>query len=184
MKLCAILILLTISGRALACPVAPDHQNALDVLIDQLQKAPSEAVARGLSNNMWTYWADAPDEISQEILDRGMSRRAAWDLLGAREDFDRLVKYCPEFAEGYNQRAFVNFLRKDYVAALPDLERAIVLSPRHVGALSGRALALVALGRDAEAQDALAEALELNPWLPERRLLKPPAAKEKQGQDL
>lgn len=184
MRSVVFVLLSVLPGAGLACPAAPDHSAALNALIAQVQKAPDEASARLISNDMWTYWADAPDETAQEILDRGMRKRAAWDLLGAREDFDALVKYCPNYAEGYNQRAFVNFLRQDYQAALPDLDRAIELSPRHVGALSGRALALVGLGRDAEAQDALAAALELNPWLPERGLLKAPQNRHKSGQEL
>ncbi|SHJ38746.1 Tetratricopeptide repeat-containing protein [Shimia gijangensis] len=166
------------------CPTPPDHSESLNMLIAQVQNAPDEHSARLIFNDMWSYWADAPDEIAQGILDQGMQKRAAWDLLGAREDFDTLVAYCPHYAEGFNQRAFVNFLRQDYVAALPDLERAIDLSPRHIGALSGRAMALIGLGRDAEAQDALAEVLELNPWLPERGLLKAPPSMQNPGEEL
>jgi len=82
------------------------------------------------------------------------------------------VDYCPAYAEGYNQRAFVNFLRQNFAPALEDLDRALALSPRHIAALSGKALTLMGLGRDAEAQDVLRSALELNPWLNERHLLK------------
>ncbi len=168
----------------LACPAPPDHSASTDALIAEIQSAQNEGEAQVVANQLWEFWADAPDDTAQEILDRGMRKRAAWDLLGALEDFDALVAYCPNYAEGYNQRAFVNFLRQDFAAALPDLEQAIELSPRHVGALSGRALSLIGLGREAESQDALAQALELNPWLPERGLLKPPRPKEKPGKDL
>ncbi len=170
------LVLMVMARPALAldCPPPPDHTAALNALIEQIQVAPDETSARLLFNDLWQYWADAPDERAQEILDSGMRKRASWDLLGALEDFDRLITYCPHYAEGYNQRAFVNFLRRDFVAALPDLEQAIGLSPRHIAALSGRAITLIKLGKDATAQEALAAALALNPWLPERRLLKPP----------
>ena len=181
-----VIALLFLAGTALAdeCPKAPDHSDAVDALIAQVQAADNQLTAQELSNDMWAFWADAPDETAQEILDRGMQKRSSWDLLGAREDFDRLVSYCPDYAEGYNQRAFVNFLRQDYEAALPDLDRALELSPRHVGALSGKALTLIGLGREAEAQDALAAALELNPWLPERSLYKPPLVKDAPGEEL
>lgn len=169
---------------ALACPQAPDHSAAVDMLISKVQAAKDPATAQQLSDEMWAYWVDAPDETAQEILDRGMRKRAAWDLIGAQEDFDTLVDYCPEYAEGYNQRAFVSFLSQDFAAALPDLDRAIALSPRHVGALSGRVLTLIGLGRDTEAQDALATALELNPWLPERDLYKPAPIKTTPGEEL
>ncbi len=162
------------------CPAAPDHTTPVAELLLEVQQAKDETTAKIISNKLWEFYADAPDGVSQEILDRGMRKRAAWDLLGARDDFDALVEYCPNYAEGYNQRAFVNFLRSDFAAALPDLERAISLSPQHVAAMSGRALVLIGLGRDADAQEALAAALELNPWLPERSLLK----KKEQGEEL
>ncbi|MEP2716318.1 hypothetical protein [Pseudophaeobacter sp.] len=153
-----------------ACPPPHDHSAALETLITQVQRAPSEGAARILSNQMWEFWADAPDDQAQAILDRGMTRRSSFDFLGALADFDQLIAYCPHYAEGYNQRAFVHYLRQDYAAALMDLDQALVLSPRHVAALSGRALALYGLDRLSEARLALGEALTLNPWLPERSL--------------
>lgn len=172
MKYFAFLACFALPAAAETCPAAPDHTVPVAELLLQVQKAEDETSAKIISNKLWEYYADAPDDAAQAILDRGMRKRAAWDLLGARDDFDALVEYCPDYAEGYNQRAFVNFLRSDFAAALPDLEKAISLSPQHVAAMSGRALVLVGLGRAEEAQEALAAALELNPWLPERALLK------------
>ena len=135
-KVASLLAIIFITTPALGseCPAAPDHSEETEALIERIQAAPDAGSAQVISNDLWQYWADAPDEVAQEILNRGMQKRAAWDLLGAVEDFDRLVDYCPNYAEGYNQRAFANFLRQDFAAALPDLERAIELSPRHIGA--------------------------------------------------
>lgn len=167
------LTLMLLAGPALAetCPDAPDHEGALSALIDAARTAPDEQSARLISNDMWGYWADAPDSQAQELLDEGLTRRAAYDYDGAIAAFDALVTYCPNFAEGYNQRAFVNFIRQDYMVALPDLERAVVLSPRHIAAMTGLALTLAALGRNGEAALVLRQALDLNPWLVERHLL-------------
>ena len=156
---------------ALACPAPPDHTAALDALFDRVQAAESPRAAQLVSNEMWELWADAPDSHAQELLDEGMTRRAAHDLTGAIKAFDALVDYCPDYAEGYNQRAFANFIRRDYAAALPDLDRALDLSPRHLGAMTGRAMTLMALERPGEAAVILRRALDLNPWLSERRLL-------------
>ena len=158
-------------GFAGTCPDAPDHTEALSGLISAVQEAPNEMEARRISNDMWGFWADAPDTEAQELLDEGMSRREAYDFDGTNKAFDALVAYCPDYAEGYNQRAFVNFLRSDYQAALPDLDRAIELSPRHIAALAGKALTLAALDRKGEAALVLRAALKLNPWLSERHLL-------------
>ncbi len=177
-----VLLLPTLSWAL--CPASPDHTLALEDLIEAVQSAKSETEAQILANEMWQYWADAPDEQSQEILNRGMERRAAFDFLGALQDFDTLIAYCPNYAEGYNQRAFVRFLQQDYAAALVDLEKALEISPRHVAAMSGRALSLVGLQRREDARVALEEALKLNPWLPERGLLSPGGPLAVDGVDL
>ena len=170
------------------CPPAPDHSAALADLVDQVQAAESEAEARTIGNRMWEYWADAPDAHAQALLDRGMTRRAGYDFFGALQEFDALIAYCPDYAEGYNQRAFVHYLRQDFAAALADLDRALARAPDHIAALSGRALSLYALGRIAAAREGLARALELNPWLPERALAAPGAplapAEPDEGEDI
>ncbi len=153
-------------------------------MIAEVKQADTELEARRIANKMWEFWADAPNEQAQEILKRGMTKRAAWDLLGALEDFDALVGYCPNYAEGYNQRAFVNFLREDFATALVDLDRALELSPNHIAAMSGRALSLLALDRIDEARTTLDDALQLNPWLPERHLAAPGGVLNIPGQEL
>lgn len=166
------------------CPEPQDHAAELDGLIIEIQAAGSESQARRISNRMWALWAAAPNQQAQAILDRGMTRARGFDHVGALSDFDALVDYCPTYAEGYNQRAFVNFLRQDYAAALVDLDRTIDLSPRHIGALSGRALTLLGLQRRDEARTALQWALSLNPWLTERGLAAPGGPLEPLGEDL
>ena len=180
----SILLVVCTSVQAEDCPVPPDHSTEVSDVIAQIQQAETEQAARLLSNQLWELWTDAPDESAQAVLDRGMTRRNAWDLLGAIEDFDKLIAYCPSYAEGYNQRAFAHYLRQDFAAALPDLDRAIELSPNHVAAISGRALTLLGLQRLDEARAALNEALELNPWLSERHLLAPGGPLAPPGEDI
>jgi len=165
------LLLMGTPALAATCPPVPDHGAAFDRLVATARAAETEAAGRAVSDEMWALWTDAPDARAQEWLDEGMTRREAYDFAAAEAAFDALVAYCPNYAEGYNQRAFVNFLRQDYEAALPDLDRALALSPRHVGALTGQALTLIALQRPGEAAVTLRRALDLNPWLSERHLL-------------
>ncbi|WP_170607181.1 tetratricopeptide repeat protein [Ruegeria arenilitoris] len=180
----ALMFATTVAASSEECPPAPDHTAGVDRIIDEIRKAENELAARELSQQLWEFWTDAPDESAQAVLDRGMTRRNAWDLLGAIEDFDKLIAYCPSYAEGYNQRAFANYLRQNFQAALVDLDRAIELSPNHVAAISGRALTLLGLQRIDEARDALSSALELNPWLSERHLMAPGGPLEPPGQDI
>jgi len=156
------------------CPAAPDHAAAQAELYAQLQALPSPAGAHELAGQLWALWTDAPNEQAQALLDQGMRQRESYDLLGARDTLDRLVDYCPDYAEGYNQRAFANFLAANYEGALYDLDIAQQLAPEHTGVLTGKAFTLMRLGRDDEAQELLKAAVALNPWLSERGLIKSP----------
>ena len=163
------------SAAASSCPPAPDHSDELARLFNQVRLAPDPVSGQLITNEMWALWAKAPDEAAQAVLDSGMEKRAAYDFAGAISEFDRLIAYCPDYAEGYNQRAFVLFIQQDYPSALDDLDRALELSPTHVAALAGKALTLMGLNRMDEGQALLKQALALNPWLPERRMVIPDA---------
>ena len=164
-------LLHSVSLASAECPAPPDIAERQAALFAELQEAENELASRDSTLALWALWTMAPDAAAQELLDQGMEARGVYDFLRATERFDRLVEYCPDYAEGYNQRAFVNFLREDFDAALVDLDLALERSPQHVGALSGKALTLMGLGRSDEAQEVLRAALALNPWIPERGLL-------------
>ena len=174
-----LLILPFLAAPAFAeCPPSPDISDAATALLERAQAAPNEMAAEGISGQLWELWAKAPDAQAQALLDRGMTARSSYNFIDALDAFDRLVDYCPDYAEGYNQRAFVNFLRQDFASALVDLDLALERSPRHVAAISGKALTLMGLGRNDEAQEVLREAVALNPWISERSLLIEPPGKE------
>jgi len=169
--ICLFAILMPTLSLAEGCPAIADRSAESEKVLVQIRAATDEYTARLLTDDLWKIWADAPDEKAQDLLDLGMERRAAYDFDAAIAAFDELVAYCPDYAEGYNQRAFVNFLRSDYAVALEDLERALDLAPSHVAAMAGQALTLMNLGRVEVGQMVLRNALKLHPWLPERRML-------------
>lgn len=174
-----ILLLLSCAAPLWAnCPAPPDIATQEATLFNQAKAAKNELAAQPIRQALWRLWATAPDDAAQALLDRGMAARGSYDFLAATEAFDRLVEYCPDYAEGYNQRAFVNFLREDFEPALIDLDLALERNPNHVAALSGKALTLMGLGRADEAQEVLRDAVKLNPWIPERGLLTVPLGEE------
>ncbi len=178
-----ILSCLALPARA-ECPDPPDHAAALATLSEAARAADTETEGRAISDQMWDLWLDAPDAQAKVVLDRGMRLRSSYDFLGALAEFTRLIDYCPDYAEGYNQRAFTHYLRQDFESARADLDRALDMSPAHVGALSGRALTLMQLRETGAARRDLQAALALNPWLSERHLLAPGAPLAAPGEDI
>ena len=176
-KLVCLLIFAATPGLA-TCPAPPDIAAAQAKIFLDAKAARTHAEGRTISPRLWELWLQAPDDTAQEMLDSGMGALRVSDFVTALDHLDRLVAYCPDYAEGYNQRAFVNYLNQNFAAVLSDLDLALERQPQHVGALSGKALTLMGLGREEEAQIVLREAVMLNPWISEASLLKIPLGEE------
>lgn len=153
-----------------ALPSQADAQTYED-LMSALASASTKAEADRLSSEIWQIWLTAPDETAQEVLDNAMRRRQAYDFLGAIEHLNRLVTAYPDYAEGWNQRATMYFLRGDFEASLADVDEVLAREPRHFGALSGKAVILFQQGKIPLAQIAVREALKYHPFLNERAIL-------------
>ena len=160
------------------CAPMPDRDDLKDELYADLRLAPDQGAARVVSERLWAIWLTAPDSPAQQMLDEGLGRIQMGDLNGARSALSALIEYCPDYAEGYNQRAYAAFLSRDYPAALADLDLAIEREPRHLGALTGKALTLIGMGDVDAAQVPLRTALRLNRWLSERAYLTGPMEEE------
>ncbi len=171
MKWIIALCLTASTAAAEVCPDAPDHDAALAGIIADLKVSRGTGEARQLSDQLWALWTDAPDARAQRLLDLGMQQMAGGLLARSQETLGQLVDYCPDYAEGYNQRAFAAYLQQDFAAALVDLDRTLAITPNHVAAMAGRGLTLMGLGRAEEAQVQLKAAVALNPWLSERALI-------------
>jgi tetratricopeptide (TPR) repeat protein len=175
MRRLALLCLLPLPALAAPCP-EPDPALAAEraPLFEALRAAPTEMQGREIADRIWQSWHVAPDAQAQSLLDTGLRRLREADYAEAERTLSELVAYCPDYAEGWNQRAFARFLAGDLDGALADLDQALELEPLHFGALTGRALALLRQGRAGPGQDALRAAVAVNPWVAERHLLVPP----------
>ena len=176
-----LIALLSTATAAIAqdtCGPLPDHASEKNEIYDQLRIARDATDARILSDDLWRLWLDAPDMRAQELLDEGMARNRVGDTAGSIAALDALIAYCPDYAEAYNQRAYTAFLAQDYETALRNLDLALDREPRHLGALTGKALTLIGMGREDDAQEPLRLALRLNRWLSERALLTGPMEEE------
>lgn len=174
MKTAVLLLILAAPAAAQTCPKGPDKAPERAAVIADLQKAKSAQEAAGLMTDFWMIQMRAPDVEAQAMLNAAVAQRDQGDLSASIDTLNGLIKRCPDYIEGYNQRAFDEYLGKQDTAALADSNHVLAKAPDHIGALSGKALVLMRLGRIAEAQKVLGAAVKLDPWLPERRLLTSP----------
>ncbi len=159
-------------------------------LFAALKQAKTEREGRQAEHEIWQWWlSQAPTPELRAAVEHGMSRRSSYDFEAAETTLDEVIEVAPAYAEAWNQRAFVRFLREKDAGALSDLERTIELEPDHFGALAGMYHVLMRMGRSKAAVASLSRAVEIHPWIQERGLLPPdpeaerPAIKGKQ-QDL
>lgn len=142
-------------------------------LFIKLKHAASEAEARQIEYDIWQHWLRDTDITSRTLVMDAMEIRSTPHFDHAMELLNTAIKRTPDYAEAWNQRAFMHFLNNDYVASLKDIEKALALEPKHFGALAGKARILMKQGRYSDMQAVLKRALEIHPWLKERKLLDP-----------
>ena len=135
-------------------------------LFRRLRDAMTEREGRLAEDAVWRLWmAMAPSrDIARAVAD-AMNARESYDFDKALAILDRVVMQAPGYSEGWNQRAFIRFLKADLDGALEDIERALALEPQHFAALAGKALILMRQGRMELGQAALRQAVAIHPWL-------------------
>ena len=159
------------TGALAQCPKNPAISEELDEAYRSLKFAKFPRDAQVATDVLWSLWTRAPDNRAQRLLNRGMMNLQLGNLAAAEGLLSALIEYCPDYAEGYNQRAFARYLAGDFDAALPDLVRTLSILPRHLGALSGKGLTHLALGQPELAEIEFRRELALNPFTADRDLI-------------
>lgn len=150
-----------------------DRAKALDEVFRELATAPNEPVSRVIADRMWLIFMQAPDEETAENMNRALRARGGYNFDKALGFLNTIIDSHPTYAEGWNQRSYIHFLKKDYDKALTDCERGLALEPRHLGCLSGMARILIRhQKRYLSGKALLQRAMKLHPWIHERVLLK------------
>ena len=114
---------------------------------------------------LWELWHRSGRPELDTLLRQGIEAMEAQQLAEADKVFSRLIEVAPTFAEGWNKRATVRYLVKDYVGSIADCRETLARNPNHFGALSGQALCHLSLGEYREAADLCRRALAVHPYL-------------------
>lgn len=168
--LLALFLLSVAPARAdggLSVSVEDTRQSRLDRLFADLRREHNEIAADRIAQSIWREWSTSGSATADLLMmhaTRAMKNKkpdVALDLL------DQVTVLEPGFAEGWNKRATLHFMMKDYAKSMADIARTLSLEPRHFGALSGMANILRARGDDELALKAFQQALAVYPMMRE-----------------
>lgn len=142
---------------------ALDRREKTDNLLDRLALTRDGREAKLVEAMIWKQWIESGSPTGDLLLQYGATALNDSDVEKAKGVLDALVETTPDFAEGWNKRATLNYYAGRYDQALSDVNAALALEPRHFAALSGRGLVLEALNRKAEALESYRLALAVYP---------------------
>lgn len=132
-------------------------------MLDALARQTDPAQAKRLEKRIWNAWTNsgsATVDVMMQWVAVSMRKKeygTALDLL------DQVTILAPAYAEGWNRRATLYFLRADFSRSIADIEQVLKLEPRHFGALSGLGNILVKLNQHEKALEIWRKVLDIYP---------------------
>src|SRR5262245_54170874 len=114
---------------------------------------------------LWSIWCRAGDPETDRLFRAGVEGMQNHRLDAAEDCFSRVIERQPEFAEGWNKRATVRYLLKNFTGSIADCQQTLARNPHHFGAASGQGLCHMSLGEVREAAVCFRRALETHPHL-------------------
>ena len=155
-----------------AAPAAPDapppvmtKQAHLDQLFSDLKHERNEKAAERIAGNIWSEWfqsGSASIDLMMQWSQKAMENQK-FDV--ALDFLDQVVTLQPTYAEGWNRRATVHFMMKNYGKSMSDIDHTLQLEPRHFGALSGLAQIMALTGHKQSALEAWQKVLAIYPMM-------------------
>jgi len=114
---------------------------------------------------LWRTWCRSGHAEADRIFRVAVNAMQQGKLDEAESEFTRVIEMIPEFAEGWNKRATVRFMRKDFKNSIADCQETLARNRHHFGALSGQGLCHMSQGEYREAAVCFRRALEIHPHL-------------------
>lgn len=144
---------------------APEDRDAmLAELYTHLAQAHDATQAAPIAEAIEGLWQQSGSDTIGLLMSR--SGKAINDKNNelALQFLDAVTELAPDYAEGWNRRAYVQFLQNNYEGAVGDLRRALALDPNHFKALEGLARILRESGQKKSALQAYKQILKINPY--------------------
>jgi len=118
---------------------------------------------------LWELWHRSGDPQVDSALRQGIAAMERQAVTEAEALFTRVIEMAAAFAEGWNKRATVRYLAKDYPGAIADCRETVARNPNHFGALSGQGLCHMALAQYQDAAECFRRTLAVHPHMESAR---------------
>ena len=93
---------------------AGQNDKRLNILFDRLQETQDQNEARSIESTIWKIWIENKnDKVNQAML-IGISLMNDGQLEVALKTFSEVIRLAPDFSEGWNKRATVYYLMKNF----------------------------------------------------------------------
>lgn len=114
----------------------------LEMLFATLQNSSDADELLEAEAGIWEIWFDSGEEEIDDIMRRAGVAAQRGNLAYAERLYSDVIDQAPDFAEGWNRRATVRFYSQNFQGSLDDIERTLLLEPRHFGATWGLGMIL------------------------------------------
>ncbi len=164
--------------------IRPDRSRDIEFLFGALKAAPDATAAKAVESRILSLWLVSGSDTADLLMSRAKTAADEKDLDLAIRLLDAVVDLRPGYVEGWNRRATLQFLKKDYGRSLADIRQVLVREPRHFGALVGLGSILQELGEDKFALEAFRRAVDVHPHLERVRELLPALVEKVEGRPI
>ncbi|MDH5353090.1 MAG: tetratricopeptide repeat protein [Gammaproteobacteria bacterium] len=141
----------------------------LDELFNVLKNSSNSTELEEAESSIWEIWFDSGLPEIDAMMAEAATAVQAGQLKYAEGLYSRVVEQVPGFSEGWNRRATVRYYRQNYEGSLEDIQRTLILEPRHFGATWGLGMILGSRREFTGAIAAFERLLEIKPNAPDAR---------------
>jgi tetratricopeptide (TPR) repeat protein len=142
----------------------------INSLLENLKNS-EEKVRAHATQELWRMWFQQKGMYGFELLERSQVLLELGAIESAEDLLSQLTQDQPDFAEAWNRRAVLYYMKGEYWKAIADCKKVIDLVPIHFGALHGLGLCYAAIGRYPDAIKTFRRALEIQPYSLENQKL-------------
>ena len=147
------------------------QKQRLDILFATLKNSKSEKQAQFTAAQVWVLWYKSGDVDIDVLMRQARHNLEVGEHQEAIEIVDQALRKAPNYSEAWNLRATILFYMGRMDESVADIERTLVLEPRHFGALSGLVTIYMKRRNWNGALKALQAGLEIHPYMRQRQFL-------------